>query len=264
MAQLNSIVGSIMRDMVLAQHQANMYASSLSDIYGQDGALERFPLPGIAIGEMELDLHYGIESDIENAPDSNSQNEINFPALPRIIQTIADSFAKVILSVVDKQMKDMLVEKVIDKNPLDKFQTYPFIFTRFTNYISRKILERFRSDFTLLIDANGTLSTKVIKESVIQVSIYEFVSHKDLKTMLANNVKCKERLVNAITQSVEEASASILKDISIMRRRLMPSANVFVSSDKLAKLPSDCIQSIHLKLVPRDLVIFDDSNDNNR
>lgn len=263
MAQLNSIIGSILRDMVLAQHQANMYASSLSEIYSQDGALERFPLPGIAIGEMELNLHYGIENDIEEKGENKEQYEINYPSLPRIMKTIADTFAKKIMTVVDMQMRNMLTEKIIEKNPLDKFQTYPFIFTRFTNYISRKILERFHSDFALLLDSNGALNSKIIKESVTQVCVYEITTHKDLKKMMENNKTCKERMVNAMSKTIDDTSNTILKDISIMRQRLIPSSNVFVSSDKLTKLPPECIQNIHIKLVPRDLVIFDETLENN-
>lgn len=37
MAQLNHILGSVMRDIILAQHEANLYSYVLSEQYGKDG-----------------------------------------------------------------------------------------------------------------------------------------------------------------------------------------------------------------------------------
>ena len=56
MAQLSTIISSILRDMVSAQHEANMYAASLEEIYRRDGRLEGFHLPAIALGELELGI----------------------------------------------------------------------------------------------------------------------------------------------------------------------------------------------------------------
>ena len=40
MAQLSTIISSILRDMVFAQHQANMYAIALKDIYSKSQTLQ--------------------------------------------------------------------------------------------------------------------------------------------------------------------------------------------------------------------------------
>ena len=49
MAQLSTIISSILRDMVFAQHQANMYAIALKDIYSKNGRLDNFSLPAVAL-----------------------------------------------------------------------------------------------------------------------------------------------------------------------------------------------------------------------
>lgn len=48
MAQLSTVIGSILRDMIVAQHQANMYAVSLEEVcmWQQDGS-------GICGGNVE-------------------------------------------------------------------------------------------------------------------------------------------------------------------------------------------------------------------
>ena len=49
MAQLSSVIGSILRDIVSAQHEANLYSLSLGDSYGKDGKAKDFQLCGAQI-----------------------------------------------------------------------------------------------------------------------------------------------------------------------------------------------------------------------
>ena len=56
MAQLSSVIGSILRDIVSAQHEANLYSLSLGDSYGKDGKAKDFQLPNVMVSDMELDL----------------------------------------------------------------------------------------------------------------------------------------------------------------------------------------------------------------
>lgn len=90
MAQLSTIISSILRDMIVAQHEANMYAISLEDVYKQNGRLEQFALPTVAVGEVELDLRYGVKSDSAQT----EQYEINYPQLRKVAKQISTNFAK--------------------------------------------------------------------------------------------------------------------------------------------------------------------------
>lgn len=40
MTQLSSVIGSILRDIISAQHEANLYSLALSENYGKDGKVE--------------------------------------------------------------------------------------------------------------------------------------------------------------------------------------------------------------------------------
>ena len=93
MAQLSTIISSILRDMIVAQHEANMYAMSLEDVYKQNGRLEQFALPTVAVGEVELDLRYGVKSDSSQT----EQYEINYPLLRKVAKQISVDFAKAII-----------------------------------------------------------------------------------------------------------------------------------------------------------------------
>lgn len=52
MAQLSSVIGSILRDIISAQHEANLYSLSLSENYGKDGKVKDFQLPGVFISDI--------------------------------------------------------------------------------------------------------------------------------------------------------------------------------------------------------------------
>ena len=54
MAQLRSVIGSILRDIVSAQHEANLYSLSLGDSYGKDGKAKNcaIKVPGEALAVL--------------------------------------------------------------------------------------------------------------------------------------------------------------------------------------------------------------------
>lgn len=110
MAQLSTIISSILRDMIVAQHEANMYAMSLEDVYKQNGRLEQFALPTVAVGEVELDLHYGVKGDSVQA----EQYEINYPQLRKVAKQISTNFAKAIIKSTLPVLQSLFPENNTD------------------------------------------------------------------------------------------------------------------------------------------------------
>lgn len=110
MAQLSTIISSILRDMIVAQHEANMYAMSLEDVYKQNGRLEQFALPTVAVGEVELDLHYGVKSDSVQT----EQYEINYPQLRKVAKQISTNFAKAIIKSTLPVLQSLFPENNTD------------------------------------------------------------------------------------------------------------------------------------------------------
>lgn len=88
MAKLSDITYSVMRDLLEAQHEANIYSASLRDNYIRSGKLEDFFMPTMALSEIELDIHYGI-SDVDDA--STIDIIINSSELSNIPQSSINS-----------------------------------------------------------------------------------------------------------------------------------------------------------------------------
>ena len=110
MAQLSTIISSILRDMVFAQHQANMYAIALKDIYSKYGRLDCFALPAVALGEMDLCIQYGITDSSAEV----EQYEINFPALRDIEKGISKSCAKLLLDSAIPIFNEVLPDRATE------------------------------------------------------------------------------------------------------------------------------------------------------
>lgn len=81
MVKLKDVIASVLRDVIEAQHEANLLTEALSEEYGKDGLPRHLLVPTVNIGEMEITLKYAIGS--PPAPegggfsDSDSDGESN-------------------------------------------------------------------------------------------------------------------------------------------------------------------------------------------
>lgn len=150
MAQLSTVIGAILRDMIVAQHQANMYAMSLEEVYKQNGRLEKFSLPTVAVGEVELNLRYGVEDDSVQ----KEQFEINFPQLRKLSEKVSYQVAQAILGRVLPLLQSLFPYNGTDEDAklladvaLDKG-----LQQEYCAFLGRKILKSMQQCFTTLIN----------------------------------------------------------------------------------------------------------------
>ena len=54
MANLQVVIASVLRDVLLAQHEANLLTEALAKQYREAGVLSQLNLPAVTIGDMEL------------------------------------------------------------------------------------------------------------------------------------------------------------------------------------------------------------------
>lgn len=62
MVKLKDVIASVLRDVIEAQHEANLLTEALSEEYGKDGLPRHLLVPTVNIGEMEITLKYAIGS----------------------------------------------------------------------------------------------------------------------------------------------------------------------------------------------------------
>ena len=63
MVKLKDVIASVLRDVIEAQHEANLLTEALSEEYGENGLPKHLLVPAVNIGEMEITLKYAIIND---------------------------------------------------------------------------------------------------------------------------------------------------------------------------------------------------------
>ncbi len=256
MAQLCKIVSSILRDLVLAQHEANMYAVSLENIYKKNGRLEKFSLPAIATGDIEFELRYGINGNSKE----EEEYEINYHALRSQAKDISHQLATFVL--------DTVIQVILENIPPSKddhvvtLDESPELKQQFSAFLSRKIFQSLQQSFTALINADGSFNAKTLLECTISVSDNEILHHHDLIDMFARpgGAEVRKKALEMVHTSVEEIIPKILKDMNFMRKRMLPSVDVMIDSNELAKLPEECVHTLHFKVSPKSINFYLDED----
>lgn len=255
MAQLSTIISSILRDMVFAQHQANMYAISLKDVYSKNGRLDNFSLPAVALGEMDLSIQYGItdsSSEVE-------QYEINYPALRDIVKGIAKSCAKLLLDSTIPIFSEVATAK--DSNeatPLLTLKEDKRTRRDFSTFLSRKIQKALQKETTAIINENGTINEQNLARIILNVADDFLLNHQEIRDLLdkSTNSPCDEKAKTAMKAAIDQGLAVLIQDVNVYRKRLVPSVDVCVTSEELAKLPEDAIHTLHFKVSPNNINMF--------
>lgn len=58
MALLQDIVASVLHDVLMAQHEANLMAEELAQTYASSPILRQMPVPAVSVGEMAITLRF--------------------------------------------------------------------------------------------------------------------------------------------------------------------------------------------------------------
>lgn len=258
MAQLSKIIGAVLRDMVLAQHEANMYAVSLEEVYKKNGRLEKFSLPSVAMGEVELSLRYGVTDDSAQT----EQYEINYPELRKIFQELSLQLARIALSstlpVIQGAFPDDSTGE--EGNLVAELARTHDLQRDFCAFLGRRILKSMQESFTALLNADGTVNGKVLLACAVAACDEHLLHHGEL-TGLFNPTGgdiVRGRAREAMQTAMEEALPKLLKDVNLKRKRLLPSVEVTVSSEELAKLPDECIHTLRFHVSPNSIRYMED------
>lgn len=254
MAQLSTILSSILRDMIVAQHQANMYAVSLEDVYRKNGRLEKFTLPSIALGEMELDIRYGV---LDDSGDTGQQ-ELNYPMLKDLTKEICDQTATILTDTLSVELVRLKSDVPAEDNPFMELTRQPKIKRKFRAFLSRKLMKQLQHVFTQLIGAEGNIRIEEIQKVVASVVSSEIIGHEALDSFFdtPDEESAHTELGNTLQEAVNSVLPTLLAHKNMMRKRLFPSMDVTVNASELEKLPEESIHTLHIRINPKELNLY--------
>lgn len=256
MAQLSTIISSILRDMIVAQHEANMYAMSLEDVYKQNGRLEQFALPTVAVGEVELDLRYGVKSDSAQA----EQYEINYPQLRKVAKQVSKDYAEEIVKSTLPVLQALFPDEGTNSSTkvLANFAVDDNLKRKYKAFLSRKILKAMQLSFTSLIKDDGRINEKVLLECILSVCDDKLLGHEDLQVLFnrPSGEETRKEIRKNLETFLKDMMPKILKDINLKRKRIIPSVDVTLNSEELANLPEECIHTLHFHVSPNNIKLY--------
>lgn len=255
MAQLSTIVSSILRDMVYAQHQANMYAVSLEDVYRKNGRLEDFAMPAIALGEMEISLRYGIADSSAQV----EQYEINYPVLREMAKTFSRAGATLLMDTVLPALRQALpVNMPAEDNYLDVIERNSAVKHDLCAYLGHKILKRIQSNVTSIAKEDGSVNQDVMRRVLMATAQEDVLFHDDIADMISRygSQGVLANVLSAVEPLVIQALPAIVKDANLMRKRLMPSVDVIVNTADLSQLPEEAIHTLTFKISPQSIKLY--------
>lgn len=256
MAQLSTIISSILRDMIVAQHEANMYAMSLEDVYKQNGRLEQFALPTVAVGDVELDLRYGVKSDSSQT----EQYEINYPQLRKLSVSISQQFAKAVVGRALPLLQSAFPYDGTDEEAkvLADFAANKNLQQKYCAFLGRKILKAMQESFTSLINEDGSINSQKLLDTINMACDEYLFNHEDLR-VLFERIKGKDiqgQVRTSIQETLTDLMPKVLKNVNLKRKRIMPSMDVILNSDELANLPEECLHTLHFHVSPNNIKLY--------
>lgn len=261
MAQLSTIISSILRDMISAQHEANKYAMSLSEDYKKDKHMEKLALPTIALGEMDLNIHYGIKDIKEN----KQQHEINYSKLNDELQILCKHLTVSSVNTIIAYVKKTGIDNNPDSlNLIEKMHEMSEVKEKFSTFLSRKIYKSIQKNYAQILDKNGTIIRTEFLGIVNKIIDKELLLHQEL-TNLFMSEKGSIVLEGAQKELAKILEKTLPKKFSndyLIHDQKIPTLDVIINSEELAKLPKDSIHTFQFKVTPNHLNmdVLDDNN----
>lgn len=252
MAQLSKIVSSILRDMVLAQHEANLYAASLAGSYRKNGKTEKFLLPAVALGELEIELHYGV-ADVSK---ENEQYEINYPELRKVVSKLAYQLAQTLIdSLITAVNSSENVGDIKSLSLVEKLKTDKQTKRKFTSYLSHKLFNYLQLDFASLLSEDGKLNTTQLCDTSLKIGEELLLDNQELEGLFTSDDGEENRAMvkTKMERDVKSILPRLTANLDVLHKKVLPSLDVIVASEELDSFSEGCIQTLHFKVAPQRL-----------
>lgn len=252
MTNIRRIVRSILRDVIQAQHDANLYSLQLSEEYASQGASANFKMPAAQIGELDIEVKYAIAS---TKPEDTVRTEVNAREEKKFIGKLSGKLSGLVLSRISAEVKRSKVP--YQENGfgyVDDLPNHPLM-NRFVSEAIAKAL----SENSALMYSDGSFECDYIAKKVLEVAERRVLGHGDIRELFAlpGGDVLKKMIVDKLDDNIVENVRKITNEVSMesyfRKRTAKHSIPVIVDAEALAKMPAESIQTLRLKVGPQEL-----------
>ena len=257
MADLQQIVGAILRDLAKARFGSDLYSRSIARYYENDYLLRKFPVPRSEIEEVEIDLKFSI-SDILDSDVNAESREANVAfMLERTVERLVATFLDVGRQLMEKPEHGQIARKLAD----DLSKGFNSATIRIE--LRQGVLRYFIESYTYLISNDGRFNHELALTELkrpFRWSLYNYrkqrvddegePEHRALIDALDGlyTLVAKDEAFIEVVKSLEGSIANIWQKSHDAR------LEVEVDGHKLAEMSDAAISSLRIKAVVRNHV----------
>lgn len=246
MASLKDIVGSVMRDFISAQHEADAFAMKLASSY-RDLKQSSSPVPSsVCIGQVEMTLHCAFTG-------KESRTEchlIDTLALMRFIRKISDSVPEAVLGCAFSAANGL------KDNPVLQMHRDPVRRKDFVSFLRQSIYRYLKRNSSRYMGMDGQVDRTALLENILYVVDDRFVSHPELQDVFGDNggTPQTDQLAKAVSEAIGAVLDKALEGASFIRKDTCMSMEVSVSPDDLSSVPESCVQTFKLTFAGKSIL----------
>ena len=252
MAQLSKILGSILRDMVAAQHEANMYALKLASTYRNQSQAAALNPPLVSLGEVELMLHCGFTGEAVES----EVYEVDQTLVLATVQELSSEISEVVVSGILSTIVNREDDGLHEEGPMARLNREKTARRNFVAFLGHRLYAYLKAHRAEFVAPDGPVDQEVLQEAILFVTDDQILSHPELEEVFEQDPSggLRKKVRENLQANVGIMLPRILKNVQIGRPRRYSSLDVTVSSEELSRLPDECIQTFRLKISPRDLL----------
>lgn len=254
MADLQQIVGAILRDLAKARFSADLYSRSIARYYENDYLLRKFPVPRADVDEVEIDLKFSI-SEVAGSEVNNESQEANAAVLfERTVERLVSTFLD--------EARDLNGKNENFNKTWWQYLTKGFNSTVLRIEMRQKVLRYFIESYTHVIDDAGHFNATMVLgelERPFRWAMEAFAKEEFSQTE-ESSVTMKRALRELILpiingDAIKQAVAAMEGPIkTIWQGNSDARLEVLVEGGQLSQLSEAAISSVKIKAVVRNMV----------
>ena len=249
-----------MRDIIMAQHEANLYSHALREQYGRNGKVKDFQLPGAVLGDIEMELCYGV-IDTSN---SNEQSAFRFEKFNNFMRDVATKATAKTIAVISDYVLTNGLQTPEGGKFFDRLKKQPETYQEYSDYIRGTILSAVGGSAYEMIDKRtGSPDEEAIVSRIGDSISNDILGDIEATKTLFNDPdgNARKAMAQRIITELTALVAKLSKNKRFKRTKSFPMLNVAVTADELNTLPRECIHTCRLKFTPTTCNIRCDEDD---
>lgn len=250
MAQLSSVIGSVLRDIISAQHEANLYSIALNESYGKDGRARDFQLPNVVLSDMELELKYAVVG----TSDNQEQYNISYSRFRRFINDLCgEAAATVITSVVSAILTSSARCDDDDKHFFYHLKREKELNRQFHSFLSRNMRKAFANHLHESVDSKtGDVQVDTVCSKLMDVVRVKFLNDSALDKLFqgVDGKTLKQEADDKARTAIDGLVRKLSEGSCFKRIKTFPLLDVAVTADELEKCPEEAVHCFRLKFSP--------------